>query len=195
MVKATVDAMVSHKIIHPALKRHYEYAIEIMIERFITLVSMLLISVCFGKTIQAIFFLSFFMLLRRHTGGYHAKSFCWCYIESLVFFVLIMIFGDKILSYPVLSDSTLAISFILIMIIGTINHPNMNYCETELRESRKSARYILLLEMFVILALKALGATERCLSFMACGIIMCAISIVFAKITKQEMMAWEKKEL
>ena len=188
LVKATVNAMISHNIISSSMKRQYEYAIEMMIERFITLASMTLISICLGKTVHAIFFLIFFMLLRGHTGGYHAENFCACYIESMIVFVLLMIFGDRILSYQVLNYTALASSFVLIMIVGTVNHPNMNYSDAELRESRKAARYILMLEMFVILSLKAMGASEQCICFMSWGIVLCAISIVIAKITKQEVV-------
>lgn len=188
LVKAVVNAMISHNIITPAMKRQYEYAIEIMIERFITIASMIFISICLGKTVHAIFFLTFFMLLRGQTGGYHAKSFFVCYLESMIVFVLLMIFGDRILSYQVLNYTALGSSFVLIMIVGTVNHPNMNYSDAELRESRKAARYILILEMFVILSLKAMGASELCICFMCWGIILCAISIVIAKITKQEVV-------
>lgn len=188
LVKAAVNAMISHNIINPAMKRQYEYAIEIMIERFITLGSMLLLSICMGKIVQAIFFMAFFMLLRGHTGGYHAKSFCVCYIESMIVFVLIMIFGDRILSYQIFNYMVLVSSFFLIMIVGTINHPSMNYSDPELRESRKATRYILILESFVILSLKAMGASEQCICFMSWGIILCAISIMIAKITKQEVV-------
>ena len=188
MFRAAVNAMILHNIINPAMKQQYEYAIEIMIERFITIVSMLLISTCLGKTVHASFFLIFFMLLRGHTGGYHAKHFFVCYLESMIVFVLLMIFGDRILSYQVLNYTALASSFVLIMIVGTVNHPNMNYSDAELRESRKAARYILILEMFVILSLKVMGASEQCICFMSWGIVLCAISIVTAKITKQEVV-------
>lgn len=188
LFRAAVNAMILHNIINPAMKQQYEYAIEIMIERFITIVSMLLISTCLGKTVHASFFLIFFMLLRGHTGGYHAKHFFVCYLESMIVFVLLMIFGDRILSYQVLNYTALASSFVLIMIVGTVNHPNMNYSDAELRESRKAARYILILEMFVILSLKAMGASEQCICFMSWGIVLCAISIVIAKITKQEVV-------
>lgn len=188
LVRAAVNAMVSHNIIHPEMRPQYEYAIEIIVERFITLASMLLISICLGKVIHSIFFLSFFMLLRRYTGGYHAGNFYFCYIESMLIFILIMIFGDKILSNQILSYVSFVSSFALIMLVGTINHPNMNYSEPELRESKKSARYMLLLETFIIVSLWTLEASEQYICFMSWGIILCALSVVVAKITKQEVV-------
>ena len=73
------------------------------------------------------------------------------------------------------------------MFVGTINHPKMNFSVSELMESKKSARYVLVLETLIILSLNAMGASESCLGFMSWGIILCAISIVVAKITKQEV--------
>lgn len=186
-VKAAVNALVSFKIITPAMRRYYEYAIEIMAEKLLSLISMCVIAIWLGKLVPAVLFLGFFLLLRRHTGGYHADSFILCYIESLAVFTVILLFGDSIASYPVLVFGALCISFVLIMFVGTINHPKMNFSVTELMESKKSARYVLVLETLIILSLNAMGASESCLGFMSWGIILCAISIIVAKITKQEV--------
>ena len=186
-VKAAVNALISFDIITPAMRRYYEYAIEIMAEKLLSLISMCVIAIWLGKLVPAVLFLEFFLLLRRHTGGYHADSFILCYIESLAIYTVILLFGDSIASYPVLVLGALCISFVLIMFVGTINHPKMNFSVSELMESKKSARYVLVLETLIILSLNAMGASESCLGFMSWGIILCAISIVVAKITKQEV--------
>lgn len=188
-VKTVVNTLIDFNIITPGMRQYYEYAIEIMAERLLSLASMCVIAIALGKLIPALLFLGFFLLLRRHTGGYHANSFILCYVESLTIFTGIMILGDSIMSsYPILVIGALCISFVLIMFVGTINHPKMNFSVSELSESKKSSRYVLLLEFFIILSLNAIGASERCLGFMSWGIILCAISIVLAKITKQEVV-------
>lgn len=187
-IKSVVNTLIDFNIITPCMRQYYEYVIEIMAERLLSLASMFVIAIALGKIVPALLFLGFFLVLRRHTGGYHANSFILCYVESLAIFTVIMILGDRIAySYPILVVSTLGISFVLILFVGTINHPKINFSVSELRESKKSSRYVLILELFIILSLNAIGASERCLSFMSWGIILCAISIVAAKITKQEV--------
>lgn len=73
------------------------------------------------------------------------------------------------------------------MLVGTINHPNMNYTSLELKETKKATRCVMLLEIFIIIPLFSLGASKEYLCFMSLGIILCAASIVVAKITKQEV--------
>lgn len=93
------------------------------------------------------------------------------------------------MSNQILSYVAFVSSFVLIMlVVGTINHPNMNYSEHELKESQKSARYMLLLETFIIVSLWTLGASEQYTCFMSWGIILCALCDVVAKITKQEVV-------
>ena len=59
----------------------------------------------------------------------------------------------------------LCISFVFIMLVGTINHPRMNFSVFELRESKKSARYVLILEILIILSLNAMGASKSYFGF------------------------------
>lgn len=187
LVKAVVNAMVAYNIIHPSMKEYYEYALEVSVERLITLTSMAIIALCMGKMIPGILFLSFFLFLRRHTGGYHAKTFFSCYIESIVIYVAVLIFGEGLIHNMVTTYVALGVSFIIIMLIGTVNHPNMNFSALELRESKQSARYVLILEMIIILSLNVIGAAKQYIGFMILGIVLCAVSVIISKIIKQEV--------
>lgn len=98
-----------------------------------------------------------------------------------------MLFGDKIIVHQTVSNLALGFSVVIISAIGTVNHPNMHLNETEIMEASESARYVLLLELFIILSLSALGASDRYVCYMSWGIMMCALSIVAAKLSKQEV--------
>lgn len=187
LTKEIVDTLVLNKIIAPGMKAQYEYALSLWFERTLTLSSLFFLAVYLGKIIPAVFFLASFLLLRRHTGGFHSGSFFGCYIESGIIFLLIMSYGEFIASSPVLMYGLLAISFVFIFLTGTVNHPNLRFNKYELQESKRVARYILLLETFVVLALDTLTAAENYTCYMYLGIIMCALSLMFAKMTKQEV--------
>lgn len=187
MAQHLTNALVEYRIINPSKYSYYEYAIIIVAERTIAMVSMLLISLIVGKVIQGVLLMTFFSLLRRFTGGYHAKTFGLCYLESILSFVIVLFLGDYLALYPIFQMGMLFFSFLLIMKIGTINHPNMKYSGSELRESKKAARYVLVIETFIIISLEYLGALGQYVCFMSLGIVMCAIGVVLAKLTKQEV--------
>lgn len=176
---------VKYDIIDVEMRKNYEYVIEIIIERLISYISILFISLVFDKLIPGFLFVSFFVLLRRYTGGYHAKSFAGCYFGSV--FLLLTVIGLGEISFSsALMGALIIISIITVLAVGTVKHLNMNYSLSELRESKRAARYILLLEMIIIVSMYILGASQQCLRYMCMGIIMCAAGIVVAKIFKQE---------
>ena len=181
------NALVDNKIINPSKYKYYEYAILVVSERIVATVSMLIISLIIGRVIQGIIFVFFFSLLRRFTGGYHAKTFIFCYLESVLTFVIVLFLGDYMAMHPIFHMGALSVAFLLIMVIGTINHPNMKYSISELMESKKAARYVLIIEGIIVVSLECLGASRRYISFMSLGIIVCAMSVVLAKLTKQEV--------
>ena len=56
----------------------YTYALEAMIAPIVNIVICLIISLVFGRLLEGTIFILAFMLLRRFTGGYHAKTHYKC---------------------------------------------------------------------------------------------------------------------
>lgn len=71
--------------------------------------------------------------------------------------------------------------------IGTVNHPNINMNEKELKESKVMERYILIIEVVIILLFAFLGMDKINLSFMSAAVILCGGLLGLAKIIKQEV--------
>lgn len=86
----------------------------------------------------------------------------------------------------------LLLGMIAILIIGTVNHPNMNMNLEELTESKKAARVTVLLEGSIILGCVLLNADTMFVSYMAIAVILCAVLLCIAKILKQEVKADEE---
>lgn len=78
-------------------------------------------------------------------------------------------------------------SAMLIVFLGTVNHPNMDMDKSELREAKKAARLLVILEVAVIAVLIYLGISNLYISYMAVAIILCASLLILAKILKQEV--------
>ena len=81
----------------------------------------------------------------------------------------------------------LFLAIILIYIMGTINHPNMDMDKSELQESKKAARLVVLMEVMIIAVLVYLKADILYIGYMSVAVILCAILMCLARIIKQEV--------
>ena len=91
MALKIVNQMEKQKIISKSNCEYYEYALIAMVENAITVGTMLLLGMLFGKILQTICFLLFFLSLRKRTGGFHADKFWQCYLGTVITFIVIWI--------------------------------------------------------------------------------------------------------
>ena len=144
-------------------------------------------SIAVQKFLPTLFFLIFFLGLRKRTGGYHLDKFNQCYLASILSYLAILGISTSLASYPLWLLGMLLLAMLGIGIIGTVNHPNMHMDSAELVESKKEARIILLLEGSIIYCCVLLGADMVFISYMAIAVILCAALLCIAKILKQEV--------
>ncbi|MDE6747464.1 MAG: accessory gene regulator B family protein [Lachnospiraceae bacterium] len=187
MVLYLVSQMESKKMIDKADRERYKYALVTMTERTITVGTVLLIGLVFNQLIPTICFLVFFLSLRKRTGGYHADKFWQCYIMTVITYILIIQVADVLSENMVAMYVMLSFTVLVIGVIGTVNHPNMDMDKDELKESKKAARLCVLMEVLVIAALIALKINDLYASYMSLAIILCASLLCVAKVVKQEV--------
>lgn len=182
-----VDQMTETKLIHKDMAERYIYVEICWMEKFITIGTIILISIAVEKFLPTLFFLIFFLGLRKRTGGYHLDKFYQCYLASVLSYLVILGISTSLVGYPQLILGMLLFAMSVIGIIGTVNHPNMHMDSAELAESKKEARIILLLEGSIIYCCVLLGAHLIFISYMAIAVILCAALLCIAKILKQEV--------
>lgn len=187
-----IAQMVENKIIDKEMAEKYIYTFVCFAEKFITISSIVLISLITNNFLPTIFFLIFFFELRKRTGGYHLDKFYKCYLATIASYLIVMFTGTGLSNYPRLLLVTVVIAAIYIVIIGTVNHPNMQMNYEEFTESKKLARIIVLLEFATILGCVLLGADMIYVSYMAIAVILCAALLYISKIFKQEVTENEK---
>ena len=156
-------------------------------EKFITIGTIILISIAVQKFLPTLFFLIFFLGLRKRTGGYHFDKFYQCYLASVLSYLAILGISTSLAAYPQWLLGMLLLAMLGIGMIGTVNHPNMHMDSAELIESKKEARIIVLLEGSIIFCSVLLGADMVYISYMAIAVILCAALLCIAKILKQEV--------
>lgn len=182
-----VDQMTETKLIHKDMAERYIYVAICWMEKFITIGTIILISIAVEKFLPTLFFLLFFLGLRKRTGGYHLDKFYQCYLASVLSYLVILGISTSLVGYPQLILGMLLFAMSVIGIIGTVNHPNMHMDSAQLAESKKEARIILLLEGSIIYCCVLLGADFIFISYMAIAVILCAALLCIAKILKQEV--------
>lgn len=182
-----VDQMAEAKLIHRDMTERYIYVAISWMEKFITIGTIILISIAVKMFLPTVFFLLFFLELRKRTGGYHLNRFYQCYIATIVSYLIILVMGTRLANYPEWLLGMLVLAMISIGIIGTVNHPNMHMDLEELAESQKAARIVLLLEGSIICGCALLGADMIFVSYMAIAVILCAALLCIAKVQRQEV--------
>lgn len=185
--------MADYRIIEEADREYYVYLIECLFEKLIGCACLLLVSYATGCILETIFFFAFFSQLRKYTGGYHCSSFLLCTLCSILIVLLNgWLVTDYATGYPVYLITGL-IAALGILLIGAVNHPNMNWSAEEYKKSASMARTIVVVEYGILLCTSLIGVDVRFVASMANGIAVCAILIIIAKLVGQEVKSYEKR--
>ena len=187
MVLKLVDWMETENMIRKSEKEQYEYALITMIERFITIGTILAIGLISKLLIPTMCFLITFLALRKRTGGYHADKFWQCYLATTITYMAVIYLAGLLSGNKTVLFVALALAVLVIVAIGTVNHPNMDMNMEELQAAKTVARLLVLLELTVIVIWAVLDVNELCVSYMSIAIILCALLMCVAKIIKQEV--------
>ncbi|MBD5543067.1 MAG: accessory gene regulator B family protein [Lachnospiraceae bacterium] len=182
-----INQMEIEKIISKSSCEYYEYALIGMVEHAITVGSMLLLGMIFRQFLPTICFIVFFLSLRKRTGGFHANKFWQCYLGTVITYIAVMQIVPMICIKQPIMYGLLFFAITLICIIGTINHPNIDMSKSELQESKKAARLVVLMEAMIIAVLFYLKADILYIGYMSVAIILCAFLMCLAKFLKQEV--------
>ncbi len=129
----------------------------------------------------------FFFSLRRRTGGLHANKFWQCYLGTVITYIMVMQVVPVFYIKRTIMYELLFFAIILICIMGTINHPNMDMSKCELQKAKKAARLVVLMEVMIIAVLVYLKVDILYIVYMSVAIILCAFLMCLAKIIKQEV--------
>lgn len=192
MVLSLVNQMREEDLISETDREFYEYALVTMAERIIVIASLLIISLCVRQIIPSICFMVFFFSLRKRTGGYHADKFWQCYLLTVITFIAITQIATTLANNFVIMYILLGLSVIVIEIIGTVNHPNMDMDSLELKASKRAARILAMAELAVIVVMALFNVNMIYQAYTSIAVILCASLLCLAKVIKQEVREDEK---
>ncbi len=187
MVMRLVNQMEVKKMIEKSERDYYEYVLIMMAERIIAVGTMLIVGVIFKQFLPTVTFLIFFLSLRKRTGGYHADKFWQCYLLTIITYIGVIQAAPTLSGIPHIMYILLFFAVFVIVVIGTVNHPNIDLDENELRETKKAARVLVLIETGIIAVLTALKMNQLYVNYMSMAVVMCSSFMLLAKVTRQEV--------
>ena len=121
--EAVVAWLVKCQVIEEQEKELYCYAMESYILFWSPVIFVLLLGIIMGKVKESIFVIIPFMIIRKYSGGYHAKHLSVCLICSLLLLLLCILIACSIPANTILMFITL-IACLNLIIFSPIDHEN-----------------------------------------------------------------------
>ena len=186
MAMGLVDQMAEEKMIDKEAEEYYVYTLVSLMEKFITIGTILLISVLIEKLVPTAFFCYLFVIKKKNRRISYEYLFS-MYLGTVVTYMLVLGLCMVLVDYPQLVFGLLLVAICIVEVIGTVNHPNIHMDAVELSESKRAARILCAVEVCVIYTFTLLGADMMYVCHMAVAVILCAVLLLIAKILKQEV--------
>ena len=156
----------------------YIYGVQILLEKIISYSIIFLLALILNRLLEVFLFVISFSLIRKYSGGIHCKRFETCLIASAaVSFSGIALF-PLVENYILLYQGGLIMSIIIVIIIGAINNPNIDWSICEYRKAKRLSRLTVLLEASVLLLLMLLHIPLNYRFYISYGIVICALSML-----------------
>lgn len=182
-----IDVFILNNVISKKEDRDiYAYGMELILSSIINILSVLIISIFFGKFAEAVAFFLAFIPIRTYAGGYHARTHLGCFslLMAVYSVVLILIFfiPDNLLYASAVGLSL--VSVILTAKFAPIEDANKILTKEEKIKYRKISIAIVFTQIiFLIFFLFILNLKSISLGF-SLGQISAALSLMLVKLIK-----------
>lgn len=190
-VSKIVSRMLLANLITDGESDEYTYEIQVLLEKIISYAVIFGLAIVFKRVLEIALFTVSFSFLRKFSGGIHCKRFETCLLASIIVsFSSILIFPIAKEVYPIYQGGAI-MSMIIVILIGPINNPNIDWNACEYKRVKCASRLIGVMEAMVLLLLVVLQAPIKIRFFISYGIVMCAISMLL-EIRKKGGVAHEE---
>lgn len=188
-VRYIVDRMSFFDLVNEDEQEYYNYYLELILEKIIALSTIFIMALCMDRVVETLLFIATFSSIRKYAGGYHCNSFYGCYLLSMsVCFVCISpFFVDRLNVSKVSLFIFTLLSICVILAIGAVNHPNMDWDEVEQHNSKNNARSMAVLLGGIVISFCYLSIFQDYVFYIAEGIWVSALSMLVAKVLSQEV--------
>lgn len=162
----------------------YAYGLEVLISSFLSIFSVIIISLFLRMFSGTLIFLTSFIALRIFTGGYHASTHVKCFL------ILIMVYGLNLTMVymlpnafiPFVSLTSLLLSSVLVFVLSPLEDENKPLDHEEREKYRKISIRVLGIFIIAVVIFLIMDANSIQLLFFTNGIFAASTSLLAAKI-------------
>lgn len=146
-VKGIVWWLINNGAINEEDYELYEYAIYSLFFLWSPIIMAIIFGMILKITIKAIIFIIPFMLIRKYSGGYHAKNISVCLVSSCILMIMFLIIL-KYIKVSIVLDVTTCFSALIIAIFSPVDSANRRLEDTEVKRFSKIS---IIITFFVLL--------------------------------------------
>jgi accessory gene regulator B len=146
-VKGIVGWLINNGAINEEDYELYEYAIYSLFFLWSPMIMAIIFGMILKITIKAIIFIIPFMLIRKYSGGYHAKNISVCLVSSCILMIMFLIIL-KYIKVSIVLDVTTCFSALIIAIFSPVDSANRRLEDTEVKRFSKIS---IIITFFVLL--------------------------------------------
>lgn len=174
--------MVVYDLIRQDDAKFYAYAVQIRIERLMAALIILAISVYLKAVVEIASFLLSFILIRRHSDGFHCDTSIGCLFTSS------LLSASTVYIVPILKNNSFlclggaVLAMIITLIIGTVDNPGIGFFREELKYHKRHSRITVLILTGITVFLLYNDILCRLNGFLAAGIIYNGVILIMGKI-------------
>lgn len=163
----------------------YKYTLEMFWDKFLVYGCILVISMLAKCFVETALFLLCFNFIRKYTGGFHLNTFRQCFVGTVtIYIVFILWLSSLLLSHNMATFAMTIGSALYLLCVGTVNHPNWDLSEEELRACKLSSRYVVGMMLLGVVFLKWLGVHNMTFVFIQFSVILSAVLVLLARLQR-----------
>lgn len=168
----------------------YAYGIQLLILSVIDWCITFLFMLLIGEIYLSVAYLSVFFILRRHCGGYHAKTHMRCIVISNTVYIFSVLISANMHyeNFIILLFIGEIMNFVMIHKFSPAEHTNKPIQISELARHKKIGRFL-----NVIISAIAIGTVLYGLKNYACVILMGQLSVSIAVVLQKIRTAEERR--
>lgn len=159
----------------------YQYGFQRFLELSINIICSIIIAVFLDMEFECIAFFLFFIPLRSYSGGFHMEHYLSCLFLSCLSLTGILCIVKCFSPTALFSCILYFISLIVIIIIGSVDHPNRCVDEEDNLYFRKRTNTILLISLIIFIFF-LLANNTRYLLLEALVFTLTSVSLLIGKI-------------
>lgn len=173
-----VNRMISAELISESEADQYNYGVQILIEKIISYSVIFGLAILIHRFWEILVFVISFSVLRKYTGGIHCRRFETCLLASTAVSISGTIVLPLVEKNILLYQGGAIMSIIIVILLGTINNPYIDWSDYEYKRAKKRARLIITLEASLLLLMIVLHLPINVRFYISYGIVVCAISML-----------------